>query len=791
MAKRKGNAKGQARASAPLATATPPVTKRPIGVWLSIVGLVLAGASAAYYVRSDGFNVSRYASGSLKDYNVLLITLDTTRADHLPVYGYEKVKTPGFDRLGKTSLIFDDAIAHVPLTLPSHASILTGQLPIGHGVRDNEGYVVNPKADTLASILKGKGYTTAAFVSAFVLDSRWGLNHGFDSYFDHFNPYREVNRDDIQRRAEETESEVEKWLPANKDGRFFCWVHFYDPHEPYDPPEPYASTYAANRYDGEIAYMDQYVGKLLAKLDELRVSDRTLVIVTGDHGEGLGEHDELTHGMFLYSTTTQVPLLIRIPGGKQRRIHGIVRHIDLAPTILDLLGFQATDGMQGTSLIAVINGTETSTRTAYSESLYAQHHYGWSPLRSLTTDRYEFIDSPKAELFDRTKDPRQLSNLIHAREPIAQDLAEQLGVVIDQYTSKNLEGPRKMDADTEAKLRSLGYLGSPVASTADSLKIDPKDKRQVVVAVETSVKALSRKDFPTALRLALPVTASDPGIVDAHLVAGTAYANLKQYDKGLEELFKVLATQPDHTMALATIATTYDDMGNLKEAERWYLKVLQVEADHAYTLVKLASLYRRMNEPAKADEYYARGMKPVDDGLRTSEDASSRSRTYVASAEMNFGAGKFAEAERDLLAAIDLTPQEPDLHFNLAQIYEKTGDIPKAIASYEQETAVVPGNFKAYLNLGLLQLQQGNPQDAIPSFQRLLQLQPGDPRASFLLAESYNLVDRNLDDAVRLARQGLAQMPGHKRGYALLAEVYTKLGRSKEAAEAAAMAAAR
>jgi arylsulfatase A-like enzyme/tetratricopeptide (TPR) repeat protein len=788
MVKKRDKGKGNNRGPARTPAVTPERPKRPIRASLSIAGLVLVGAAAAYYMLSDRFDTPRYSSGSLEDYNVLLITLDTTRADHLPVYGYGSVKTPGLDRLAKTSLIFEDAIAHVPLTLPSHTSILTGQLPIGHGIRDNEGFVVDPKVTTLASILKGKGYVTAAFVSAFVLDSRWGLNRGFDSYFDHFNPYREVNRDDIQRRAEETEAEVETWLPANKDHRFFCWVHFYDPHEPYDPPEPYASTYASNRYDGEIAYMDQSVGKLLAKLDELRLSDRTLVIVTGDHGEGLGDHDELTHGMFLYSTTLQVPLLIMVPGGKQRRIHGIVRHIDLAPTILDLLGFQAGSDMQGTSLIPVINGTEDSRRTAYGESLYAQHHYGWSPLRSLTTDRHWFIESPRAELFDRRKDPRQLRNLIPDRESVAQDLEEQLQAVADQYTRKDLEGPRKMDADTEAKLRSLGYLGSPVPSTAESIKTDPKDKRQLVSDVDASVKALARKDFQTALRLALPVTQADPKIVDAHLIAGSALANLQQYERGLDELFKVLAAQPDHTMALATIATTYDGMGNLEEAERWYLKVLQVENDHAYTIVKLANLYRRMHEPAKAEAYFARAMKPVEDGLRTTDEARPRSRLYTVSAEMNFGADRFAAAERDLKAAIELTPRDPDLHFNLAQIYEKAGDIPNAILSYQRETEVSPGNFGAFLNLGLLHLQGGRIDAASSCFRKLLQLRPGDPRASFLLAESYNLLNRNLDEALQLARQGLAQMPDYTRGYALLAEVYRKLGRDKEAAEASAMA---
>ncbi len=751
--------------------------KRSYGAALSILGLVLAGAFALAYLRSDRFSAPHYASGSLAGYNVLLITLDTTRADHLPVYGYRNVKTPGLDRLAATSFIFEDAIAHVPLTLPSHASILTGQLPIGHGVRDNEGFLVDPKVETLASILKRNGYATAAFVSAFVLDARWGLDQGFDFYFDQFNQYREVNRDDIQRRAEQTALEVETWLPANKNRRFFCWVHFYDPHDPYDPPEPYASTYAQNRYDGEIAYMDQSVGKLLAKLDELGVSDRTLVIVTGDHGEGLGEHDELTHGMFLYSTTQHVPLLIRVPGGKQRRISGIVRHIDLAPTVLDLLGLPPSTAMQGSSLIPVINGTETSHRTAYAESLYALHHYGWSSLRSLTTDRYDFIESPKAELFDRRKDPGQLRNLIRDREPVASDLAEQLGAIVEQYTRKDLEGPKKMDSDTEEKLRSLGYLGSPVPSTPESLKTDPKDKRQIVRDVNEAVKALARRDFQAALGLVLPVVQADPNIVDAHLVAGSAFANLQQYDKGLDELFKVLAVRPDHTMALATIGTAYEGMGNLKEAERWYLKVLEIEKDHGYTIVKLANLYRRLNEPSKADAYMSRVITPAEDSVGAADDARARSRQYAVQAEMNFGADRFADAQRDLKSAIELTPRDPELHFNLAQVYEKMGDIPNAILNYQKETEVSPSHLGAYMNMGLLQLQSGRADDAAATFKRLLALQPGDPRAAFLLAESYNLLNTNLEEALQLTRQGLAQMPDYKRGYELMAELQKKLGR--------------
>jgi tetratricopeptide (TPR) repeat protein len=345
-----------------------------------------------------------------------------------------------------------------------------------------------------------------------------------------------------------------------------------------------------------------------------------------------------------------------------------------------------------------------------------------------------------------------------------------------------------MDAEAEEKLRSLGYLGSPVQSTAESLKTDPKDMSRLVRDIGEGFKALARRDFREALRLVVPVTQADRNIVDAHLVAGASYMNLQQYEKALPELFSVLAAKPDNTMGLANLGSTYEGMGNLKEAERWYLKVLQRDKEHPYTIMKLASLYRLTGEPAKAEEYFRRAMKPVEDSLETTEEPGPRSRLYAVRAEMEFGAAKFVDAEGDLKAAIALTPQDPNLHFNLAQVYEKERNVPQAIESYRAETEIAPGNFGAHLNLGLLYFEGGRIDEASACFQKLLQLRPGEPRASFLLAETYNLLNKNLEEALQLARQGLAQIPDNKRGYALLAEIYKKLGRDKEADEANAMA---
>jgi arylsulfatase A-like enzyme/Flp pilus assembly protein TadD len=761
-----------------------PRARRSLRTWTWLLVPVLAGGAVAFYVGLERAHAPRYAFGSLKGGNVVLITLDTTRADHLPAYGYKGVSTPGLDRLAGTSLVFEHAIAHVPSTLPSHASILTGLLPIAHGIRDNKGYTLDPKIATLAEILKDRGYRTAAFVSAFVLDSRWGLDQGFDLYFDRFNPYQGFNRDEVQRRAEETEAEVERWLPTHADQPFFLWVHFYDPHKPYEPPEPFFSAYASNRYDGEIAYMDQSVGRLLSKLDELRLADRTLVIVTGDHGEGLGEHGEGTHGMFVYRTTVHVPLFIQLPDRRPQRIRGVVGHIDLAPTILELLGIPPPTDMQGSSLIPLINGSSGDDRTAYSESLHAQLHYGWSPLTSLTTRTYDFIDAPGPELYDHAADPGQLRNLVAEKSAVADDLKEQLHDVLALFGRSDLQGPKRMDADTEARLRALGYVGSTVQPTDDSLKIDPKDKLQVVGAIERGAAAFARGEFRRALQLVLPVTQTDPEILEAHYLAGASFAYLQLYDQAIDQLFKVLAGRPDQTMALATLGWAYEGKGDFKEAERWYLKVFQYEKDHGFTVLKLANLYRLMRQPGKAEAYLSKAVGPITGSLETTSDPDLRSKLYANRAEMYFGAGRLSEAGADLQAAIALAPRAPSLHFSLARVYEQKDDIPNAILNYQAETQVAASNFNAYMKLGVLYLDVRQFEEAASCFRAMRRLAPEDPRPGLLLAESYLRMDRNLDEALQLARQSLAQAEAPAEIYTLIGSIEAKLGHEQEASAA-------
>lgn len=753
-------------------------------ITLTVLAVVLVGV-ALQFSRSHGFRSANYSFSAYKDYNLLLITIDTLRADHLPVYGYTKVNTPNLDQLAQGSLIFERAIAHAPLTLPSHTSIMTGLLPIAHGVRNNGGYFLDPKIITLAEILKSKGYATAAFVSAFALDSYWQLDHGFDLYFDNFNQFEDISSRQIQRPAGETEVEVEHWLPGIRNKRFFCWVHFYDPHDPYTPPEPYKTEYSNFPYDGEIAYTDEVIGKLFAKLEELHLKDRTLIVVTGDHGESLGQHQELTHGLFIYDATLHVPLLIHLPGDRQqRRIQGIARHIDIAPTLLQWMGIQPPVKMQGRSLIPLIQGKEKQKRIAYSESIYAKNAYGWSPLKGITTEEYKFIDAPKSELYDEKSDPRETRNLIEEKPSIAKALRSQLDEIIDSQSSESAKGPQKMDPETEEKLRALGYIGATTEGTAEGAKIDPKDKIQLVINSNLAFTALVENQNKRALELLNPVLQEEPDMVEALYGRGAAYYHLQEYDKAIKDLLKTLSIRPDHTGALYTLGCVYETTDDLKQAEYYFKKVLQYEENHRYAKMKLGLVYRLLNEPGKAKPLFDQLIDFYTKALETTTGDKTRSLLLSALADIYVTAGNLAEAEKNLKAAIALDPRTPGLHFDLAEVYDARNELLNAVAEYEKETELEPYNFDAYTNLGLVYYKLQRFDKAAMCFQKVLEIQPRNPRASLLLAETYVVSQGNLEDALQLAKSALEQRPDYKKGYILLSTIYAKLGRQKEAVQA-------
>ncbi|HSE42520.1 MAG TPA: sulfatase-like hydrolase/transferase [Acidobacteriota bacterium] len=696
-------------------------------------------------------------TGEFKNYNVLLITIDTLRADHLPAYGYSGVKAPYLDRISSESMKFVNAFAHAPLTLPSHTSILTGRLPISHGVRDNAGYHLDNSETTLAEILKSEGYTTGAFVSSFILDSVFNLQQGFDFYFDNFDTaeFQGMDPRAIERRADETEAAVEQWLDQNSKNKFFAWVHFYDPHDPYNPPEPYKSEYQSKPYDGEIAYTDSVLGKLIAKLESNRLMDRTILIITGDHGEGLGEHREPHHGLFIYNSTIHVPLLIRLPDAKGKTIDDLIRHIDLAPTVLDFLGFQVPGNMQGASLIPLINGEEKKERLAYSESLYASLHYGWASLEGITSKKYKYIQAPRPELFDLNTDFSESTNIATKNGPLARAMNSELQEIITKYTNKNVNAEKAIDPDVEEKLRSLGYIGTQVPKSRKDESIDPKDKVHIAAAVQEAAGAALLEDYPLALRLIEPVIQEQPNMSEALYIAGVSHAFVGNYDKAIDYLLQTIALSPGHAMAEYNLGAAYLTKNDLKQAEYWLKKVVAASPKLMNAQLKLGQVYMMQKKPDMAAPHFAVAVKFYEDSIRTSGGTKNKSDLYASLAEIQFSSGDSKNAEVNLQKAIELEPSKRMLHYNLAQVYESLNQKDSAIREYEAEMKIDPTNFRAFTNAGILYYEARRLDDAARCFQKSVELNPADSRGYLQLATVYKMMGkhREAEDLLRVVKQ--------------------------------------
>lgn len=381
---------------------------------------------------------------------VVIVTLDTTRADHLSVYGYQDVSLPHLERLAAGGVVFDQAMSVGALTLPAHTSLFTGQLPPAHGVRDNSGPGLAASHDTLAEILRARGFRTGAFVGSAVLDADRGLAQGFDHYGGVIPASGPTG---LQRRGDDVVTDALAWLGGIESTPFLLWVHLYDPHRPYDPPPPFDAMH--DPYVGEIAFADAQIGRLLRALDERALTDRTIVVVAGDHGESRGEHGERDHGIFLYDGVLRVPLIVRAPGIAAGRIADVVGLTDVMPTVLDLLGIPAPPSAGASLASALQRRSPVGEREVYAESLYPRH-LGWSPLFALRSGRYKLIDAPRPELYDLEVDPFEQRNIHRQRGAVAAAMTERLA-------SMRSEGERstadefELSPERRHRLGALGY----------------------------------------------------------------------------------------------------------------------------------------------------------------------------------------------------------------------------------------------------------------------------------------------------------------------------------------------
>ena len=647
---------------------------------------------------------------------IVLISIDTLRADHLPAYGYRRVQTPAIDALAVDGLVFDNAYAHSPQTLPSHVSILSGRLPFQHGVRDNVGFVVSPKERLLPRLLGDRGFGTAGFASAYVLREETGIGRGFDFYDAKLPPASpEVAVGDLQRDGSVTLAAARAWLERQRSPRFFLFFHIYEPHTPYTPPARF-SRYLP--YDGEIAYSDEIVGGLIETLKERDLYDEALIILLADHGEGLGDHGEQEHGLFLYRETIRVPLIVKLPKqeGAGRRVEAPVQHIDLVPTILDLVKAPRPSGLNGRSLRPVFEGGMLHEQGLYAESLYARYHLGWSELYALTDARYGFIRAPRDELYDLEQDPGERRNVAADRE---QTRLAMRGALERLTAGSTIQAPGAVGEDARERLKALGYIGvQPMVSSAPGLDAlpDPKDKVQVLERYRHAIALVQAGRFDTALAGLQAIVAENPGMADVWSEIAGLLVRLGRTTEAVQAYKRLVEVAPHDPSALVSVAGCLLTLGKLDEAQaQAELAAETIPADEgrwrarAHETLAMIALARKNTERARDEAKRAKDADPTlpvaeyveglirynagqfDAAVPFFEDALKQSATStIQMADLRYYLGdslgrleRHADAERYLDEEVRLFPYDLRARAGLAMLYRATGrtaDSDRAIA---------------------------------------------------------------------------------------------------------------
>jgi len=719
--------------------------------------------------------------------NLLFFTLDTTRADHIGCYGYSLVETPNIDNLAENGILFKDAIAQAPLTLPSHSSIFTGTYPFYHGVRDNGGFYLEPEHATLAELLKKRDWATSAFIGAFVLDSRWGLDQGFDYYYDNFDftKYKKIGLDTVQREGGEVINAFFDWLEENDQQKFFSWIHLYDPHTPYEPPEPYKTKYSERPwglYDGEIAYVDFLIGEVLEKLKQKNLRENTIIVIVGDHGESLGEHHENTHGFFIYDAAVSVPLIIQIPSSqlKGKLIEFQVETVDIMPTILQILGLPVPDEVQGKSFIPLITSeSQSQERFAYSETYYPRYHYGWSELKSLRSLQYKYIRAPRPELYDLTLDPGERHNIYDQKLSVGRRFEQELKSLEEKMSAQGIEekGPQKLDAEAREKLMALGYIGGFTSrlklSKSENLA-DPKDKIILYNRIKKAEGDSAERNYDEALKELNVVIAEDPGIMEARQVRAQIFLRQDRLDEAIEDCKEALKIDPEYEAAIFTLAQAYKQQKKYEEAIAGYNHVGQLNPRDAKPHLNLGEIYVELKD-------FDRAISELQLAIQKDPEMSATAHNLLGAAYIE--KKRLEEAEQEITTAIEMRPRIPDAHYFLGLLSEERKDYQRAIEEYKKEIELHPAAFPAHFNAALLYGKMGHIQEQIHHLKEAISHQEDFAKGYLFLAKAYLDLNKNFNEAISLAKKGLELEPESEAaplGHFVLADIYSRLGRWSE-----------
>jgi arylsulfatase A-like enzyme/Tfp pilus assembly protein PilF len=656
--------------------------------------------------------------------NVILITIDTVRADHLGCYRAKDARTPTLDGLARDGIVFEHAISQVPLTWPSHAVILTGLYPFQNGVQDFTGQPLEPRFRSVAQSFKQQGYATGAVVSAFVLDRSWGLARGFDFYDDAFAPEAFVNRDLglVDRRAGESVTRALAWLKRNPRRPFFFWLHLYDPHSPYDPPEPFRTQYRDHLYDGEIAYTDHELGRLITWLKLNKLYDSSLIAFLSDHGESLGEHGEQEHGFFIYNATVHVPLIVKPPaesGIRPGRISRPVETVAVAPTLVRVARIQDAIEKQFQSQGLFGTGAEAEDES-YSETFYPFSSFGWSPLHALETSRYHYIDAPEPELYDLVADPEEKKNLAAQQTATVAILKEKLQTRLRNhpFTPADVSGQggsSKLSPDALEKLRALGYVAyrSPVSPEALASGLpDPKSKSWEFHSILQAEDSLRAGDVAKGKALLRDVGEKDPQMYIVPFILGEEALNQKEWTAAEAELHKCLDLNPHFDQAMLGLARALTFQNKPDEAKQWARKAIEFNPHNYAAWYQLGVVESQTDKQAAIADFE----KSVS--IQGNFAPVRRNLGMLYYAQQNY-----LQAARHLAKAAELGVAEAQLFNFLGISYSRMNRLQKALESYQQALKLDPHVAEAHLNLAYAYQRLHRGSDARQEYQAACKLQ--------------------------------------------------------------------
>jgi arylsulfatase A-like enzyme/Tfp pilus assembly protein PilF len=717
-------------------------------------------------------------------FNVLVITIDTIRADRIGAYGYDDVETPAMDALAREGVLFSKAYSTTPLTLPAHTTIFSGTYPLYHGVRDNGGYVVPEDLTTMAELFAEQGYDTAAFIAAYVLDSRWGLNQGFDTYFDDFDvrDQRFISMGSVQRPANEVIDETAAWLDEGRDDPFFLWVHLYDPHAPYEPPEPYLSQYAGSRYAGEIAFTDSQIDRLLGALEERGLRDNTFIVLAGDHGESLGEHGEGQHGFFIYEGATHVPLIIWTPfekfGGIERG--EVVSLVDIMPTVLEMCGLETPEHVQGASLVPYFSSAfAPDPRYVYSETFYPRLHYGWSELTSIQDEQYKLIMSPEPELYDLVEDPEETTNLAEERRAIFGQLRDDAEELVARLSEEESQAAfMDVDEETMKKLASLGYIGSFQISSegpAESLP-SPREKIGIYNKSIDARHAMQVEHYDEAESLFSEILAEDPGVLAAYQGLAQLYTLEERFAEAVEVRRTAIPLKPDDPLGYVHLAEAQISLGDLDAAKATALGALDIVAPHPQILFLLGDISRKQEDYSLAIEYFG-------DVISLNPESSG---AYAGLGAVYFLTEQYEAAQENALEALAINERTQGAHFTVARVLEEKGDVRGAVREYQQELEVNAGHAGALFNLAMIHRVAEQPAEEENLLRQVLEIDPDHALANLFMARIYLGRNERYREAVDMVEGAIGEPLETDElvlGYFLLADLYNRLGDPRRANE--------